>query len=285
MPSPILDPTLYRFLRPLAVAAIVVLASCGTPRFNMEPSEHRDWVELSRTSGTTVVSMDTLYRKGLPYALVLTANWTFGDTYFHIGSLSGNESVDIRVSKVGETETTRYLFHGGVVDMVACAANSRYSAMDVVDPVVDNDLFTPTGLSQSAVRAFCAKHRCVDAPPVSAQPPSAPRNTGTVSLVERDRTKGVTMGNGVLRQGGVIIGIYTESTAPVPGRPGDRIMTWQVSYPDKSPCATVTFTTSGKTGIQTIITASDGREQSVRKTANEFGTREFVEYLIDNRYL
>jgi hypothetical protein len=132
--------------------SISMVAACGGSYYNLDRADHKEWVDYSRDNKTIAISMDTVFRSGVPYALVTQRNWTFGDFIVEIYALNGGDRVQI--TEPGHAGFTQYLIQGAHSLDTACIIDFPTFPF-CVNPLVTADLFGLAGLNLDNVKAFC----------------------------------------------------------------------------------------------------------------------------------
>ncbi|HEY3876342.1 MAG TPA: hypothetical protein VGM92_12775 [Candidatus Kapabacteria bacterium] len=266
----------------LTIWSASILASCGGSYYNTEREDHKEWVDYSRTNKTTVVSLDTVFRYGMPYALVTKSSWTFGPFIVIIQALNGTDHVDI--TNPGDRNATQYRI---VMDTgIFTAVISGFPTFPFcVNPIVNADLFDTNGTRFNNVIAFC------DANP----PPNREVNeirfkhdvkTFSGQVIARSKNSAATFdeGGGIF-QGGRQIGRFEKAEIPKEPESKTRCIRYHVYYMDGTACADVSYGTQMSDGVETVVTANDGIENELQRESENGGIQNFIDYLIDQEYL
>jgi hypothetical protein len=256
--------------------AAVALASCSSGRFNDESGEHARMVSESRAERSTIVSMDTVFKAGMPYAVIKSTGGMLTPVHTFY-TLNGREVIDV-VQSASKKNTTKTFQEYKVLDPgVAGSAFIEFSmsTMTVVDYIVDNDLISSTGVNTNAANTFILKYR---------DPDIQPKAPEVNRMVDRNRTAEVfdVMTEKKIKQGGKIIGSYKETGDMV----GDeRYATKTVYFTDGTVCATVTYKYFSPFDAE-IVTSKDNKSHNVsREGVNRDIFEVALKYLVDKLYL
>ena len=255
-----------------------LLASCGPSYYNVDRADHKGWVDYTRENNTWAVSLDTVFRSGMPYALVTKSNWTFGDFIVEIHALNGDDR--IQITEPGHKNFTQYLILGEYTSDTACTSGFPTFPF-CVDPIVKSDLLSPVGLRYENVKAFCASHPWLGAIRPSVLPRALPGQ-----IVERAKTRSVTFAEkGGIMQGGVMIGRFEYSMIANDKDKAHPISQYTIYYLNGDLCAIVTFGSGSQDLMVTIDTKNDGSRHECQKEPLDGGENTFLRFLVREGYL
>ncbi len=274
---------LYRIV--LASSA-VVLVGCGSSRINSDVNAHQAMKDRSRSERSVIVSMDTVFNAGEPYAVLSVGGVsTFAETYT-FSTLTGEKAIEVMPDKGGVDGTTkhRYTFFGTSSGMVAWDDFSM-STISVCETVVNENLMNATGLRSVDVGNFVRKH-----------PRPAPFNPGALK-VKREMTGKITVkediNKGTISQGEKQIGAFTSGTES-----NDKAQftnTWyDVTFMNGTKCARVRIPwdkqTRQKNLVMEVTTEYDGLTTKVNIDASNAdwsidSFKQAISYLVEKGYL
>lgn len=143
--------------------------SCVSPYYNSDSSQHARYIENSRNDWTTIISMDTIYRRGIAYALYRSSEYGAGGYSEKVTALRGNDCVDIYYP---QSSYIRYEFRRNNSIDIACIEGQSMNPYYQIRALVDADLFTPTGWNTEKVKAYCVQNSCDN--PTFNRPPVKP---------------------------------------------------------------------------------------------------------------
>lgn len=191
--------------RILLVVGTITLVGCGSSNINTDTNAHQAMKDRSRAEKSVVVSLDTVFSSGEPYAVLeIGGVSTFAETYTFF-TLTGEKAIEVMPDKGGVDGTTkhRYTFFGTSSGMAAWDDFSM-STMTVCETVVNENLMNATGLRSVDVGNFVRKH-----------PRPAPFNPGALKA-KREMTGKITVKEeinvGTITQGQTQIGKFTSGT-------------------------------------------------------------------------
>lgn len=189
----------------IAAAIVSVVVGCGSSRINSDISNHEALIARSRTGSEVVVSMDTVYRAGNPYAVLKVGGISgLAETYTFY-TLTGDKAIEVMPDKSGADGTSkhRYQFFGNSAGM-AGYDDFSFSTISVVETVVNNDLMNATGLRSVDVGNFVRRY-----------PKPAPFNAAKLKA-RREMTGEIKVkqdiNSGVITQGRDQIGTFDYGT-------------------------------------------------------------------------
>jgi hypothetical protein len=254
----------------------VLLASCGAGRLNTDMSSHAGLVAESRAEGSIVLSMDTIFKAGVPYGIVKVKPANMFQDDLIVYSLNGNEVINIVQSspKKGDKTWQEYKF------LDASANGSAFieyamSKMTVVDRIVESDLLNPNGLNSENASRFILRW---------PDPDNRPKAPEANRMVSRDRTRNIedNFTEKKITQGGVVIGTYTTSRANVNGT---DFTTATIYYMDGTICAVAKFKTFASNFTE-VTTTKDNQTHTIDGSyANRSNIQQAAAWLVEKLYL
>jgi hypothetical protein len=264
----------YRYL---PILAATLLASCSSGRFNDDMGKHAEMIATSRSENSVVVSMDTIYKSGNPYAIIKTTGSFINPTHT-VYSLNGEELIDIVQSahKASGGDKTFHEWKFLHKDANGSAFTEySMSTMTVVDNIVNSDLMNPTGLNTSAATRFMLRY---------PDPDNRPKAPEANRMVDRDRSAEVidVMTEKKIKQGGRYIGSYKETGDYVGS---ERFATKTVYYMDGTVAATVTYKYFSPFDAEIVTMKDNKTHQVTREGVNRDIFSVALDYLVKNLYL
>ncbi|MBS1562031.1 MAG: hypothetical protein JSS89_10525 [Bacteroidetes bacterium] len=209
----------------------LTITGCGSGRINKDVNAHQAAKNASRSERSIIVSMDTVFSSGEPYAVLKVGGVsTFAETYT-FSSLTGDKCIEVMPDKGGADGSTKhkYTFFGTSQGMNAWDDFSM-STISVVETVVNENLMNATGLRAVDVGNFVRKH-----------PRPAPFNPGLLK-VKREMAGKITVqesiNSGTISQSDKEIGTFRASTES-----NDKVQftnsVYVVSFMNGTKCATI----------------------------------------------
>lgn len=222
--------TNFIFLFLLAIG--ISLTACGGGgRINKDSSKHAKFINQSKMNNEAVVSMDTLYYKGEPYAIYKQKGISLAP-FHEFYTITGEHAIEVLPYSGGDGSATtnmEYRFMGNCTGMSAYD-DFCFSAIKVCENVINNNLLSTTALRPIDVGNFCKNH-----------PRPAKFNPGLLK-VKREMTKEIkiSQGTGEIFQGNVLIGKFSQGTNLSSDM--KKSTAWfKVTFTNNQICATVTF--------------------------------------------
>ena len=266
---------MYRVLLPLLLVCTLAIGACTSGRFNTDLGNHSLLVAESREEGSTVVSLDTIFKAGAPYGVLKAKSINMLQTDYIFYTLSGEEVINVTQSdpKSGDKTWQEYKFLDREANGSAYIEYSM-STMSVVDRIVDSDLMSPTGLNAGNATRFMLRY---------PDPDNRPKAPEANRMVDRDRSRPVNDNlDGNITQGTVLIGTYTKSRG---SQNGVDITTATIYYRDRNVAATAKYKTFGSDTTE-VTTTKDNKKHTIDGSrVNRSNIQQAAQYLVDNLYL
>ncbi|MEI6089545.1 MAG: hypothetical protein WCR42_03760 [bacterium] len=216
----------------LVVAVGLSLTACGGGgRINNDESKHAKFINDSKMNNSAVISLDTLYFKGEPYAIYNQKGFSIA-SFYEFYAITGEKAIEVLPYSSGEGSATsnhEYRFFGTCTGMSAYV-DFNFSAIKVCENVINNNLMSTTGLRPIDVGNFCKAH-----------PRPAKFNPGLLK-VKREMTKEIkiSQGSGEIFQGNVLIGKFTQGSAKSADLKKSNAV-YKVNFTNNQLCATIRF--------------------------------------------
>ena len=173
----------------------LLLASCSTPYYNTDPLKHKEYVDASRMNQSTLVSLDTAFRNGVPYALYKEYLWSGNNIVFTATALHGSDNIEVRSSLAGHLQ---YIFQNKNSKDTACFTQSTMYPY-TLNAIVDANLFNPNGFNLKNTDAFLRQYSCakivIPEPPVQQIAPGTKSSDDFCIEFNNDDLQGSTVEN------------------------------------------------------------------------------------------
>lgn len=253
-----------------------------------EYAKHLKKVALSKEKGEVLVSLDTVYAAGTAQAIlrkVLSA-----DKDYSVKNLSGNELMYFRFNSFNEASHTSNI--GSVeknyyYEVIFPASKKRCEAGFMTVPqlaefIIKNKLIQNNALNTPAVDSLISvlgnKYSAVQNKPLETFEREGEKTDYT--LVERDKTKMVTLQNDKITQDERVVGRILTNTVE------EGLITYylyKIQLPDGTTVATAKHQSLGAEDVE-IKTLKDNK--IIRITKPEYWIdKAIIQYLVDNGYL
>lgn len=270
-----------------ASSIFLLLFFCATKVFSQTPTDkqikrHREKVAQSKTEGTVIRSLDTIYNSGIPYA-VLKSKDMF-NTGYNLFSLNGTELIEIRWECTEDKEDCYYIFV--FLQSGKRAEVGNFFGLRVEKLIVENNLVNDSAINAEGETKFLTKY-----PPElsnKTKQPEVNTNTGgagTVAnpyeTVERNRLSTIQVFGSEIKQDFKVIGTYSKKSASGQGKILNVIA---IYLPNGTKIAEATQEDTNSKSYR-IVTMKDNKTHSV--TVKYFGqeVEDIAKYLSDNYYL
>jgi hypothetical protein len=250
-------------------------ASCaGTSPVNSDPEDHQEVVDKSRRERTIVISLDTIFNAGIPYAIIRSApvvlpgriNGVGADIY----SLAGRHLLyTTPVNLYGDHYVSYRFDDGRYVDTAYIGYHE--SMLEDARTIVRADLLARDSINQDQARAFVRIH---------PKPPYRERRWG--EMVTRDRSQAITIREGEIWQTGVRIGRYDTTSFTVSGLSFNQV---SIYYTDSAHCATITHETEPADTSAAVFTTRDTKMHHVAGESQTPLLQTVIWYLVRQSYL
>jgi hypothetical protein len=229
--------------RPL-LPALLLLTACSSGRINKDLGNHAALVAESRAENSTVVSMDTIFKAGVPYGILKATSLNMLQDEHTFYALNGEEVINVVQSspKAGNKTWQEYKFLDREANGSAFLEYAM-TTMTVVDKIVDADLLSPTGLNRNNATRFMLRW---------PDPDNRPKAPEANRMVDRDRSRPVRdyFTERKIMQGNVVIGKYSTSRG---SQNGVDITTATVYYMDGTVCAVVKYKTFASNNTEVTL--------------------------------
>lgn len=208
-----------------------ILVSCGSSRTNSDISQHSKFIAQSKANNEVVISMDTVFYKGEPVAVMKKEGFSIA-SFYTFYSLTGEKSIRVTpysATDGGPTTNNEYEFFGTSSGMKGYL-DFAFSPLTVCENIINNNLLSTTGLRPIDVGNFVKNH-----------PRPAKFNPANLK-VKREMTKEIKInqGNGEINQGDVKIGIFTQGTRKSEDLKQSTAV-FIVKFLNQTKCAEITF--------------------------------------------
>jgi hypothetical protein len=259
----------------LCLPALLMVAACGgTSPVNSDPEDHAEVVDRSRREGTVVISLDTIFNIGVPYAVIRSAPSVLPGRINGVGAeihtLSGaNVMYTIPVALYGDHYVSYRFDDGRYVDTAWIGYHE--SMLEDARTIVRAGLLSRDSINQPQARAFVLQH-----------PKPAYRERRRGEMVTRDRSPMVMIREREIWQSGVRIGRYDSTGFTLSGLSFSQ---FTINYIDSAQCATITYEIAPADTSSAVVTTRDGKPHVVRSEASTPLLRTVVWYLVRQSYL
>lgn len=258
--------------------------SCGSSRVNESISDHSNFVKMSKSENQVVISLDTVFFKGEPYAVMKKEGFSIASilTFY---SLTGEKVITVLPYSSGDNNSTshhEYSFHGTSSGMKAYLPFS-FKTISICENIVNNALLNTTGLRAIDVGNFVKNN------------PRPPKFNPAILKIKREMAKSIKInqGYGEIYQGEVKIGIFTQGTRKSEDLKKSTAV-FIVKFLNQTKCAEITFE-DGKferdqNPTMSINTEFDGKNAFLtidenNRTFDIDTFKQAVEFLVKNGYL
>ncbi|MBN2880896.1 hypothetical protein JXM83_02480 [Candidatus Woesearchaeota archaeon] len=180
---------------------------------------HQDKISESKLEGTIILSLDTIFNKGIPYAVLKSKKKMFVYDYT-LYSLKGNELVEITHKCDKEVKNCYYLFlfydNGDIAEVKV------FVGLKIYELIVENDLVIDTIINQNSKTKFLMKYPQKYS--ISDQQPKIVINIGNTNsnddykTVERNRNSMLQIFGKDIKQDFKLIGKVEKSTKSENGK-------------------------------------------------------------------
>lgn len=184
--------------------------------------KHLEKVAKSKEKGTVVLSLDTIFKSGVPYAILKDKKEFFRVVEYNLFSLNGTELAYIPFECVDKTTDCYYTFV--FLDSGKKGEIKPSFSFDIEEVIVENNLVNDTTLNAKAVDIFVLKHpQKLGLEKRNNQ--SASNNTDGIryEMVERDRDAMIQIFGERIEQGFKRIGTVKKTTWSADGKIGDLL--------------------------------------------------------------
>jgi hypothetical protein len=259
----------------LLLPALLTLASCGgTSPVNSDPEDHAEVVDRSRRERTIVISLDTIFNEGVPYAIIRSAPFVLAGRMKGVGadiySLSGRYLMfTVPVNLYGDHYVSYRFNDGRYVDTAYIAYHE--SMLEDARTIVRAGLLSHDSINQPQAESFVRQH---------PEPPYRARGWG--ERVTRDKGQGIILQGKEIWQTGVRIGRYDTTSFTVSGLSFAQI---SIYYADSVHCATLTHEVAPADTSAALFTTRDLKLYQVRKNPQRTLLQTVLWYLVDMDYL
>ena len=252
----------------LLFCADVVFSQRISPR---RIRKHRARVYESRIKGTVTLSLDTIYNKGRPYAILHEKKQLPYNDY-QLCSLDNRLLISIH-SGTGVRDRTLY-FAFYFVESKKTGEPEKYFGFNIEKAVVSFDLVHGDEINPYGEFEFLKKYpRQFSDPYYVKYIDENPVNTPNIyEIVKRDRDKQVYIRDGKIQQDYKLIGNYKENDEG-----------WRFYLPDHIIVAEVNRKEPGST-TWLINTLKDEKNWSIN-TNDENALKDIVQFLLEKQYL
>lgn len=263
----------------LAILTLTTVPFISDAQINVkEQKRHADKVAKSKEKSKTILSLDTVFASGKPYALMIpTKKGLLGAYEWSVKPLKGGKEVAyIALTTIGQagTSSSKYVW-------VFAALNLRAETLISEKPeenLVAYDLLNDSSLNKDHVQRFCSlKGNSISAAPVVPEPikPPAPKQ------VERDRTRNILIIGKDVSQDLKTIGTIEKTTVTIDYKMYTQLI---IKFMDGTICATAL--NNELNGHEwTITTASNNTKTTVKATSFADDQKTVLKWLIDSLYL
>ncbi|OGU61227.1 MAG: hypothetical protein A2X64_06605 [Ignavibacteria bacterium GWF2_33_9] len=263
---------------------VSLLFSCGSSKINKDQASHNKFVEQSKLNNEVVVSLDTVFSKGNPYAVMKTEGFSFASLYTFY-SINGEKAISVIPYNGGENGATshhEFEFYGTSMGMKAYV-DFAFSGISVCETIIKNNLMTQNGLNPLDVATFVNNH------------PRPPKFNPAKMKVVRDMKKEIKInqGYGEIYQGNIKIGLFTQGTDKSADLKKSTAV-FIVKFLNQTNCAEIRFSDDkyerNLNPFMSILTEFDGKmfNSSINDNNRTFDIDAFkqaVEYLVQKGYL
>jgi hypothetical protein len=247
-----------------------------------ELKAHQTKVSDSKTKGTVVLSLDTIFNAGKPYAILKKVNKNITPDY-RLYSLFGNELMDIiRERTINEITYYAYIF----LQSGKRAEARFYWDVRVEKLIVENDLVHDSIINPAGENRFLLKY-----PPnlstmqnqqiVNINVGGTPTYTNPYQTVDRNRNRMIQIFGSEIRQEQILIGTYNRTTTFVNGKALD---VYSFYLPNGTKVAEATQLDVRSTMVK-VVTMKDNFSRTVNTTYIGRGADDLAKYLSTNYYL
>lgn len=259
---------------PILLPLLLLLACGETSPVNTDPERHAEVVDRSRREGTVVISLDTIFDAGTPYAVILEDPVVLPGRVWGAGSrvmlLSGEQAIHIiPIVLYGDHYVSYRFSHGSFADTAYLEYHE--SMLSDAQRVVNGRLLTPGGLDTVMVRAFVELHR---------KPPFREPRRG--EQVVRDRNQAISRTKDEIWQTGVRIGRFDSTGFAIAGLTFAQITVYHI---DSVHCATITHGIYPADTLASVHTASDKVTRNVTRGNGKNMFESVLWYLVNQSYL
>lgn len=258
----------------ILVPIALMAGACGVSSVNHDPREHLAVVDHSRIKGVVVISLDTIFSSGVPYAVIRSSPVVLAGrergTGAHVHDLTGARVVRILpVSLYGEHYVSYRFDDGRFIDTAYLPYHE--TLLHDAEMIVRGGLLSRDGINQVQAREF-----------VEQYPKPHYREPERGDMVPRDRSRRITVRRGEIWQTGVKIGSYDSTGITVSGIPCAQI---NIRYIDSSPCATVTYSVKPADSSAGVVTTRDRRSHLVNMEPKVSLLETTLSFLVREGYL
>ncbi len=273
-----------KIVRFFAVALLVsFVVSCGSSSINKDLSKHKEFIELSKSNNEIIVSMDTVFYKGIPHSILKEEGISFAP-FYNFYSLKGEKCIEVLPYSADGKATSHheYRFFGTNTGMKAYTDFS-FSTIGVCKNVIFNNLMNADGLNSLDVGNFTN---------IGKRPPKF--DPGKLK-VKREMSKVIKIdqGNKNIYQGDVLIGKFTQGSEKSSDLKESKTVV-NITFINLTKCAQIKFEEYKVSRLSnpnmTIETEFEGKyhQLKVKEENASFDSdviKQAVEYLVTNGYL
>ncbi len=207
------------------------IASCGSGRINKDASSHSQFISQSKLNSNCVVSLDTVYYKGEPYAILKETGISFAP-FYNFYTLTGNKAIEVVPYSGGDGKATshhEYRFFGNSEGMKGYM-DFAFSTIGVCENVINNNLMNSNELRPIDVGNFVKKN-----------PRPKKFNPGNLK-VKREMTLAIKInqGYGEIYQGDKLIGKFVQGKEKNDNDKYTKAV-FKVSFLNGTECAKIKF--------------------------------------------
>ncbi|MFZ5552887.1 MAG: hypothetical protein ACOZCO_07210 [Bacteroidota bacterium] len=243
-----------------------------------EFKKHQERVAESKEKGKVIVSLDTIFNSGTPYAILKEKKVAL-QTEYTLSSLSGKELLYIQTENIddpksasGKTYYKAFIFAG---------SGSRGEIVmggKVEKVIVEYDLVKDSVINPDGEKKFLLKN-----PPKYSNKPQQVIvvNTSQYNTVTRNRAMPIFVNGSEIKQDNKVIGTFTKTTDMNYGKSTTIIA---VFLPDGTKVAEATAEGYNPKSFSTV-TLKDNRSHSVNTTTYGNEVKDIAKYLTDLQYL
>lgn len=242
--------------------------------------KHLEKVAKSKEKGTVILSLDTIFKSGIPYAILKDKKQFFRVVEYNLFALNGTELAYIPLECVEKTSDCYYTFV--FLDSGKKGEIKPDFTFDIEKVIVENNLVNDTTLNAKAVDIFVLKHPQKLALQTQNNNNSANNTDGIrYEMIERDRDAMIQVFGERIEQGFKKIGTVKKSTWSADGKFGD-LLSFYLPNGIKIAEAKQEDVTSDK---YRIVTLKDNRFHYIDIDNIAATIQEIAKLLVDKYYL
>ena len=255
---------------------LAVLAGCDmASSVNTDPDAHSEVVDRSRRDGTIVISLDTVFSSGQPYAVMVSEPVTLPGRVRPVGSrillLSGAPAIRIvPIVLYGDHYLAWQFDDGRFIDTAYTAYQE--SMLNDAQTLVRAQLLERDAIARPSAQAFVL---------ANGKPPyREPRRS---ELVVRDKSQPISVTTSrQIWQTGVRIGHYDSTAFSIGGMWFHQISIYHI---DSTHCATSTNAAHPADTSAAVFTTRDRKSRDVRRPEDTPLLQGVLWYLVNQSYL